>query len=163
VLFSRLGQTLVDSFTSPSIIAQTQAAAADPAVQANPANAAILQVLQNAQTDPSSLGTALSGDTSFLVGADSRLSLPFVDAWANATSTVFLVCLGVVAVAFILSFFLKATPLRQKSALEEAAADDAAVKAQLAAEEMGALVLPDATTGSVAAQKPAAADPEPAK
>jgi EmrB/QacA subfamily drug resistance transporter len=163
VLFSRLGQTLVDSFTSPSIIAQTQAAAADPAVQANPANAAILQVLQNAQTDPSSLGTALSGDTSFLVGADSRLSLPFVDAWANATSTVFLVCLGVVAVAFILSFFLKATPLRQKSALEEAAADDAAVKAQLAAEEMGALVLPDATTGAVAAQKPATADPEPAK
>jgi EmrB/QacA subfamily drug resistance transporter len=159
VLFSRLGQTLVDSFTSPSIIAQTQAAAADPTVQADPANAAILQVLQNAQADPSTLGTALSGDTSFLVGADSRLSLPFVDAWANATSTVFLVCLGVVAVAFILSFFLKATPLRQKSALEEAADDDAAVKAQLAAEEMGALVLPDVTTGSVAAQKPAAAEP----
>jgi EmrB/QacA subfamily drug resistance transporter len=162
VLFSRLGSTLVDSFTNPVITDQTRAAAADPAVQANPANAAILQVLSNAQTDPSSLGTALSGDTSFLVGADSRLSLPFVDAWANATSTVFLVCLAVVSVAFILSFFLKATPLRQKSALEEAADDDAAVKAQLAAEEMGALVLPDVTTGSVAAQKPAAQQ-QPAK
>ncbi len=159
VLFSRLGQTLVASFTDPAIIAQTRAAAADPAVQGNPANAAILQVLQNAQTDPSSLGTALSGDTSFLVGADSRLSLPFVDAWANATSTVFIVCLAVVSVAFILSFFLKATPLRQKSALEEAADNDDAVQAQLAAEEMGALVLPDVTTGSVAVQKPAADAP----
>ncbi|WP_066043384.1 MDR family MFS transporter [Herbiconiux solani] len=155
VLFSRLGNTLLDAFTNPEIIAGTQAAAADPAVQANPANAAILQVLANAQTDPSSLGTALSGDTSFLVGADSRLSLPFVDAWANATSTVFLVCLAVVAVAFVLSFFLKATPLRQRSALEESAAEDAAVKAQLAAEQAGALVLPDLPTGSVPVQKPA--------
>jgi EmrB/QacA subfamily drug resistance transporter len=171
VLFSRLGSTLAASFTDPAIIAGTQAAAADPAVQADPANAGILQVLANAQADPSSLGDALSGDTSFLVGADPRLTLPFVDAWANATSTVFWVCLAVVLVAFVLSFFLKATPLRQKSALEESAAadaadatsrgvdaeaaahDDTAVRAQLAAEEMGALVLPD--TSSTPTQRPA--------
>ncbi|NQX34631.1 MDR family MFS transporter [Herbiconiux sp. VKM Ac-2851] len=171
VLFSRLGSTLAASFTDPAIIAGTQAAAADPAVQADPANAGILQVLTAAQADPSSLGDALSGDTSFLVGADPRLTLPFVDAWANATSTVFWVCLAVVLVAFVLSFFLKATPLRQKSALEESAAadaadatsrgvdaeaaahDDTAVRAQLAAEEMGALVLPD--TSSTPTQRPA--------
>ncbi|GLK16519.1 EmrB/QacA subfamily drug resistance transporter [Herbiconiux flava] len=171
VLFSRLGSTLAASFTDPAIIAGTQAAAADPAVQADPANAGILQVLTAAQADPSSLGDALSGDTSFLVGADPRLTLPFVDAWANATSTVFWVCLAVVLVAFVLSFFLKATPLRQKSALEESAAadaadatsrgvdaeaaahDDTAVRAQLAAEEMGALVLPD--TSSTPVQRPA--------
>jgi EmrB/QacA subfamily drug resistance transporter len=173
VLFSRLGSTLAASFTDPAIIDGTRVAAADPAVQADPANAGILQVLTNAQADPSTLGDALSGDTSFLVGADPRLTLPFVDAWANATSTVFWVCLAVVLVAFVLSFFLKATPLRQKSALEESAAadaadatsrdtaadaeaaahDDTAVRAQLAAEEMGALVLPD--TSSTPVQRPA--------
>jgi len=173
VLFSRLGSTLAASFTDPAIIDGTRVAAADPAVQADPANAGILQVLTNAQADPSTLGDALSGDTSFLVGADPRLTLPFVDAWANATSTVFWVCLAVVLVAFVLSFFLKATPLRQRSALEESAAadaadassretaadaeaaahDDTAVRAQLAAEEMGALVLPD--TSSTPVQRPA--------
>lgn len=182
VLFSRLASTLPAAFTNPTIVAGAQAAATDPAVQSNPANAAILQILTNAQSNPSSIGDALSGDTSFLVGADSRLTLPFVDAWANATSTVFWVCLGVVSVAFLLSFFLKATPLRGKSALEESAAQDAAevaaaadapagsdararadtaeerlevetaVQAQLAAEEMGALVLPD--TRSTPVQRP---------
>jgi EmrB/QacA subfamily drug resistance transporter len=165
VLFSRLGTTLPAAFTNPDIVAGAQAAAADPAVQADPANAAILQILTNAQSDPSSIGDALSGDTSFLVGADSRLTLPFVDAWANATQTVFWVCLAVVAVAFVLSWFLKATPLRAKSALEEAADDAAAaeptapsavspaVQASLAAEEMGAMILPD--TNSTPAQRPA--------
>ncbi|WP_291042314.1 MDR family MFS transporter [Herbiconiux sp.] len=168
VLFSRLGTTLPAAFTDPDIVAGAQAAAADPAVQADPANAAILQILTNAQSDPSSIGDALSGDTSFLVGADSRLTLPFVDAWANATQTVFWVCLAVVAVAFVLSWFLKATPLRAKSALEEAADDAAAaeptqnpadspavspaVQASLAAEEMGAMILPD--TSSTPAQPP---------
>jgi EmrB/QacA subfamily drug resistance transporter len=157
VLFSRLGTTLPAAFTNPEIVAGAQAAAADPAVQADPANAGILQILSNAQSDPSSIGDALSGDTSFLVGADPRLTLPFVDAWANATSTVFWVCLAVVAVAFVLSWFLKATPLRAKSALEEAADDaaaaDPAVQASLAAEEMGALILPD--TNSTPVQRPA--------
>ncbi len=102
------------------------------------------------------------------MGADSRLTLPFVDAWANATQTVFWVCLAVVAVAFVLSWFLKATPLRAKSALEEAADDAAAaepalnpadspatspaVQASLAAEEMGAMILPD--TSSTPVQPP---------
>ncbi len=168
VLFSRLGATLPAAFTNPTILAGAQTAAADPAVQSDPANAAILQILGNAQTDPSSIGDALSGDTSFLVGADSRLTLPFVDAWANATSTVFWVCLAVVSVAFVLSFFLKATPLRAKSALEESAdnaaaaradaddaANDPAVQAQLAAESVGAMVLPDVTTRSTPVQPPA--------
>ncbi|QJU56216.1 MDR family MFS transporter [Herbiconiux sp. KACC 21604] len=193
VLFSRLGQTLPAAFTNPTILAGAQAAATDPAVQSDPANAAILKILTDAQTNPGSIGDALSGDTSFLVGADSRLTLPFVDAWANATSTVFWVCFGVVAVAFVLSFFLKATPLRAKSALEEAHAEGAAagaagtagasavgaagagaagasaaaaatgarsadadtpaIQAQLAAEEMGSLILPD--TSSTPTQRPA--------
>jgi len=68
--------------------------------------------------------------------------------------TVFWVALAVVLVAFVLSFFLKATPLRQKSAIDEAADDaraavaaDAALSAQAAAAQTGSLVAPD--TGSI--------------
>jgi hypothetical protein len=55
----------------------------------------------------------------------------------------FWVSLCVVALAFVLSFFLRATPLRQKSALEEVADADAAILAQEAAEFAGAMVGPD--------------------
>jgi EmrB/QacA subfamily drug resistance transporter len=78
-----------------------------------------------------SLGGSLDGDTSFLNTADPALSAPFLDGFANATVTVFWVAAAVVAVAFVLSFFLRAQPLREKSAVQEA--HDARV-AQTAAE-----------------------------
>jgi hypothetical protein len=82
----------------------------------------------------SPVGASLDGDTSFLTGADPRLSAPFLEGFATAAVTVYVVCLVVVLVAFVLSFFLKAPPLRTKSAIEEVADADAAIAAQLAAD-----------------------------
>ena len=76
----------------------------------------------------------LDGDTSFLTGADPRLSAPFLEGFATAAVAVYIVCLVVVLTAFGLSFFLKAPPLRTKSAIEEVADADAAIAAQLAAD-----------------------------
>ncbi|KQR46092.1 hypothetical protein ASF82_00600 [Frigoribacterium sp. Leaf164] len=155
VLFSRIPQTIAGAFADRDLQADAQAALADPAVASDPANASILELYQSAQGgDTSQVGGALNGDTSFLNTADRRLAAPFLDGFANATVTVFWVALTVVLVAFVLSFFLKATPLRQKSAIDEAHDDaqaalaaDAAVQAQEAAAATGALVSPD--TGSV--------------
>jgi EmrB/QacA subfamily drug resistance transporter len=177
VLFSRLGDTLASSFSNKDNIAGIAAATADPAVTSDPVNAGVLKVLSDIQTNPGSLGEVLSGSTAFLKNVDSRLSLPFLEGFANAAVTVFFVSLSVVLVAFVLSFFLKATPLRAKSALQEASDADAAAAAsdsstpgaaqtdnrdetelelQLgatrAAETFGALVEPQ--TGSVPAQRP---------
>jgi len=80
------------------------------------------------------VGASLDGDTSFLTGADPRLSAPFLEGFATAAVTVYVVCLAVVLVAFVLSFFLKAPPLRTKSAIEEVADADAAIAAQLTAD-----------------------------
>lgn len=82
----------------------------------------------------SPVGASLDGDTSFLTGADPRLSAPFLEGFASAAATVYAVCLAVVLVAFVLSFFLKAAPLRSKSAIEEVADADAAIAAALAAD-----------------------------
>ncbi|MEO5920858.1 MAG: MDR family MFS transporter [Pseudolysinimonas sp.] len=156
VLFSRIPDTIAAAFKDKDNLADLQAAATDPAVLADPKNAQILELLQNGQNGGgASLGDSLNGDTSFLNGSDPRLAAPFLEGFANATVTIYWVGLAVVIVAFLLSFFLKATPLRQKSAIEEAAdtkADEdrelaTSLDAQHAADLAGALV--EAGTGSI--------------
>jgi hypothetical protein len=144
VLFTRIPDTIKAAFQDPATIAGLQEAAADPAVRADPANAGILELLGNVQQGGSP-GNALDGDTSFLNDADARLSAPFLEGFANASVTVFWVSLIVVLIAFVLSFFLKAAPLRAKSGIQEAAdnaAEEEAVFAQRAADQTGALVEP---------------------
>jgi EmrB/QacA subfamily drug resistance transporter len=154
VLFSRIPQTIADAFASKSVQDGIAAATSDPAVLGDPANKKILELFQSAQNG-GSVGTALDGDTSFLNGSDPRLAAPFLEGFNNATITIYWVALAVVSVAFVLSFFLKAAPLRAKSALQENADNEAAAEAQLAAAETGALVAPDVAFDD-AAQEPAA-------
>ena len=127
VLFSRIPQTIADAFANTRITDGMQAAMSDPAVLADPGNAKILALFANGQSG--SAVDALNGDTSFLNTADPRLAAPFLEGFTNATVSVFWVSLAVVLVAFVLSFFLKATPLREKSALQENADDEAALLA----------------------------------
>jgi len=144
VLFTRIPDTLEAAFGNKTLLAGVKAAAADPAVQADPGNAGILRLLAN----PSGIGGALDGDTSFLKAADPRLAQPFLVGFNDAALTVFWVSLVVVLIAFLLSFLLKAPPLRKTSALQEAADEHAAEQAELtrdaqrAADIMGALIEP---------------------
>jgi EmrB/QacA subfamily drug resistance transporter len=124
------------------------------------------QVLENIDQlpagDSGDAGDSLNGDTSFLNGADIELKAPLVNGFANASVVVFWLSAIVVFVAFLLSFFLRPAPLREKSAMQEAAdqraAEDAEleIEAALAASEAGAMVGPQ--TGSVPT-----AEPEPAR
>jgi EmrB/QacA subfamily drug resistance transporter len=143
VVFGRLPEFISKAFTDSTLLANLKAAVADPKVLADPANAAILKLLTSAQSGGgSSLGDSLNGDTSFLKGADPRLAAPFLTGFSDAMVAGFWVSFVVVAAAFILSWFLRATPLRQKSALQEVAEDDAAILAQSAADEMGSMSEP---------------------
>jgi EmrB/QacA subfamily drug resistance transporter len=123
------------------------------------------QVLENIDSlpagDSGDAGDSLNGDTSFLNGADIELKAPLVNGFANASVVVFWLSAIVVFVAFLLSFFLRPAPLREKSAMQEAADERAAdaeleMEAALAANEAGAMVGPQ--TGSVPT-----AEPEPAR
>ncbi|MCU1440918.1 MAG: family efflux transporter permease subunit [Rhodoglobus sp.] len=142
VLFSRIPETIASAFASKPVKDGIAAAVADPAVLSDPANKKILELFQQGQSG-GSLGTALDGDTSFLNGSDPRLAAPFLEGFNNATVTIYWVGLAVVLIAFVLSFFLKAAPLRQKSALQENADNEAALAAQAAAAETGSMVAPD--------------------
>jgi hypothetical protein len=84
-------------------------------------------LLRNGASNPDSLSGTLSGNSSFLNGAADALKMPFVEGFAVSAQTVYSVALVVAIAAFVLSWFIKAEPLREKSAHQENA--DAAVAA----------------------------------
>ena len=81
-----------------------------------------VQFLKDAATDPSALGEKMNTDSSFLSDLDDRLARPFLMGFADSAVVVFEWAAAVVAIAFVLSWFIKVTPLRDKSASAESAA-----------------------------------------
>ncbi len=149
VLYTRIPETIAAAFTDKTNLANLQAAASDAAVRSDPANADILRLLQSAQGgDSGAVGDSLNADSSFLNGADPRLAAPFLQGFNDAAVSIFWVALAVVLVAFVLSWFLKAAPLRSKSALQENADIEAA---QLAADAGRQAASPPGATTTPAA------------
>ena len=125
ILFNRLPETIKAAFENKEVAADMKAAAieiggkvANGEIPATDPNAVFLA---NMQADPAALGESLNTDSSFLTGLDPRLARPFLMGFSDAAVSVFYSAAGVVAVAFVLSWFIKAIPLRTKSAAEEAA------------------------------------------
>ncbi len=96
-----------------------------------------------------SAGDALSGgggsmdsasleDTSFLTGADPRLSAPILIGFNASVVSVYTVAMYVMIVAFVLSLFFRTPPLRARSALEEARAEAREAEAADAADKVPA-------------------------
>ncbi|MCX8529910.1 MAG: MDR family MFS transporter [Rhodoluna sp.] len=130
ILFNRLPDAIKESFAKKDVQEGFGAASKEIAgklmtgeLSATDPNAVFLK---NMATNPSALGTSLNTDSSFLTGLDPRLARPFLDGFANSAVLVFVCAAGVVAIAFLLSFIIKAPTLRTKSAAEEAAAAAAA-------------------------------------
>ncbi|OII36664.1 MFS transporter permease [Curtobacterium sp. MMLR14_010] len=73
-----------------------------------------------------------TNDTSFLTGADSALTRPFMAGFNASSVAIYWVGLGVILLAFVLTWFFKVPPLRQRSALQERA--DISAEAQLEAD-----------------------------
>jgi EmrB/QacA subfamily drug resistance transporter len=144
---------------------------------------AVPQMQTQLKKGGTSAGSASLDDTSFLNGADPRLSKPFLVGFNQSAVEVYWVALLVVLIAFVLTWFFKTPPLRAKSALQEAADDKAAAAAEAdrervpvgavlasasddddieldtgifahrAADDFGALIEPGADTASVRAQR----------
>ncbi|MEL4319560.1 MDR family MFS transporter [Leifsonia sp. YIM 134122] len=118
-----------------------------------------------------SFGSSTLDDTSFLNGADPRLTKPFLAGFNASAVQVYWVALFVVLIAFVLTLFFRAPPLRAKSALQEAADNRAEaeaaeaetrtddelqtdLQAQRAADITGSLLDPGPRTGSLPVQRP---------
>ena len=127
VLFGRIPEALKEIFSRADTQQQLGAALQDTAIVNDPANAGIIDLLSNGASNPDSLSGALSGNSSFLNGAADVLKMPFVEGFAVSAQSVYSAALVVAIAAFVLSWFIKAEPLLEKSAHQENA--DAAVAA----------------------------------
>jgi EmrB/QacA subfamily drug resistance transporter len=121
ILFNSLADTIGNAFKNKQILADITAAAQDPDVLANPANLEFLRSLADSESS-NALSDQLKTDSSFLNTIDPRLARPFEVGFAESAVQVFVWGSVAVAVAFVLSFFIKAPPLRETSAAQEAAA-----------------------------------------
>lgn len=119
VLFGRIPEALSEIFARPETAKSLTAAMQNPTVANDPANAAIIELLKGGAANPESISGALSGDTSFLNGASRLLTEPFIEGFATSAQSVYTVAVVVSVVAFALSWFVKAEPLREKSAMQE--------------------------------------------
>jgi EmrB/QacA subfamily drug resistance transporter len=124
ILFNRLPDTIKAAFGDKAVmeqygkaIAHTKAEVAAGTLKATHPNAVFVDKMANGKLDASSLSTS----SDFLTGVGNPLAAPFKIGFSNSAVTVFMTAAGVVAIAFVLSWFLKAPALRTKSAAEEAA------------------------------------------
>ena len=124
VLFSTVGGNIASAFRTASATPEFQAAVADPAVQADPANAPVLSMLQGGGTVPS------LDDSSFINNLDPRLAQPFLDGFAQSVDTVLLLAAIIMAFGVILTVLLPELPLRNVSGIQGRFDDDAAAAAQ---------------------------------
>ncbi|KHL02431.1 MDR family MFS transporter [Sinomonas humi] len=116
----------------------------------------MINELKNAKQSSSSSSSSTS-DTSYLKGADARLTRPFMVGFNSSAVSIYWVGLGVILLAFVLSWFFKTPPLRQRSALQEQAdkqgtAEDLEVYMATAAAEAGAQAAP--ATGPIRVHRP---------
>ena len=147
VLFNGLPDKIGAAFQRVAPTADFQAALADPAVRANPANRPVFEALQGSGGATS----AALGDSSFINQLDPRLARPFLLGFADAIDGVFLLGAAVIAVALVVVWFLPEEQLRTQSGLQ----------AQQAQAEAGARTgaeVPDGTVdaGGAAAMIPGA-------
>ncbi len=125
MLFSQVTEKIVDAFRRPEVANGIAEALGDASVAANPVNSEILGILQSG----GSAAADVTNDSSFLIGADERLTLPFRIGFVESSLNVFLTAGIIIGIGFVISWFIKEIPLRNKSASEEAA-DEAALKRQ---------------------------------
>jgi EmrB/QacA subfamily drug resistance transporter len=120
ILFGVVGDRISDAFHSAR--QSIGIALQDPAVLGNPANQPVINAIQHGMQTVS--GSSLN-DTSFLSSIDPRLAQPFLQGFASAMDTVFLAGAVVMAIGFVLAFFLKPVPLSTQSGLQRRMADNA--------------------------------------
>jgi MFS family permease len=119
VLFGRIPEALSEVFSRPDTREALQSALRNPDIANNPANEGIITLLSDSTRNPESISGALSGDTSFLNGASPELTAPFVEGFAASAQSVYLVAMVIAGISFVMSWFIKTQPLREKSAMEE--------------------------------------------
>jgi EmrB/QacA subfamily drug resistance transporter len=124
IVFNTVTGNISDEFSKAATMPEFQAALADPAVRANPANQPVLAALTGGGNSGAS---SVLTNSSFLQTIDARLARPFLAGFADSMTMTFLIVACVLAVAFVIVLFVKELPLRTMSGAQARAMEDAAM------------------------------------
>lgn len=100
MLFSLAADKIADGMKTAASSPDYQAVMKDPAVAADPANAKLFDFFKNGANNDS------LNDTSWLHAANSTLTRPITEGFAQSIDTVMLTAAGLMLVAFLISFAL---------------------------------------------------------
>ncbi|GAA1249430.1 hypothetical protein GCM10009609_11030 [Pseudonocardia aurantiaca] len=123
IVFSTVTDNISGQFRAAAGTPAFQAALADPAVRANPADQPVLAAFAGGGGD--GLASSILNDSSFLQTIDPRLARPFLAGFTDSMTLTFLVVAFVLAVAFIVVLFIRELPLRTMSGAQARAMEDA--------------------------------------
>lgn len=119
VLFSTVGDNIATAFRAAVKTPSFLAAVADPAVAANPANAAVIGMLKG--------GPAPSlDDSAFINALDPRLAQPFLVGFSQSVDKVLLLAAIVMVAGIVLTLLVPELPLRNVSGIQSRQADERA-------------------------------------
>ncbi len=118
LIFGNVVEKIGTAFKTASQTPAFQQVAQDPAVLANPTNAAVIKAVSSGSPDAlQSAGISLN-DTSFLHTLNPELAAPFQIGFAQAIAGVMLVAAFFIALALVIIVFLPSIPLQEKSGLQ---------------------------------------------
>ncbi|GAA2854782.1 MDR family MFS transporter [Paenarthrobacter ilicis] len=100
MLFSTAADKIADGMKTAAATPDYQAVMRDPAVASDPANAKLFDFFKNGATNDS------LNDTSWLHSANSTLTRPITEGFAQAIDVVMLTAAGLMIIAFLISFAL---------------------------------------------------------
>jgi EmrB/QacA subfamily drug resistance transporter len=127
VLFGSVLANIKDAFTAAAKTPAFQQALTDPVVTSNPNNQPVLDLIKG-------VGPAFSiDDSTFISKLDPRLARPVLDGFAHSIDLVFTIGACVLAIAFVVSWFLPEEPLRTQSGIQARESQEAATAAAAAA------------------------------
>ncbi len=152
VLFSSVVSNIRTAFSAAVTTPSFTGALHDPAVLSNPANKPVLDMIKAAAGGHA--GTVSSGalnDSSFINQLDPRLARPFLVGFAQSIDAVFVLATIVLALAFLVVWFLPEERLRSQSGIQARQSQEAAAAAALGDGAAGE-VAQDATVHSTAPQ-----------
>jgi hypothetical protein len=118
ILFSTVGDKIADAFRVIAPTAPFQAALADPAVRADPANQVVIQAVQSGSTGGTGGAGGVLQDSSFLQVIDPRLARPFLVGFSDSMQLVFLVAACVISLAWFAVLAMRELPLRTQSGIQ---------------------------------------------
>jgi EmrB/QacA subfamily drug resistance transporter len=119
VLFGTVLGNIRDAFAAAARTPAFQAALQDPSVTGNPDNAPVLRMLRGG----ASAGSISIDDSSFINKLDPRLARPVLEGFAHSMDLVFTLGAAVLAIAFLISWFLPEEKLRTVSGIQAQQAD----------------------------------------